>query len=185
MDRPSFPAPIWGESGYGHGSRPNPINRRHSPHSADPIRQRPSPAVALEARAGIEPTYEDLQSSAWPLCHRAGEESRVRAGPSKVAGDYLPPPRRVKRTGSGTRSKRIWRGEYREENIDPKSRPLLISRPTVPRRIDSRGLKWEHGADDPIGAKTVTAPATVSGCRTSRGPRAPATGAPPRGNREG
>jgi hypothetical protein len=25
----------------------------------------------LEARAGIEPTYEDLQSSAWPLCHRA------------------------------------------------------------------------------------------------------------------
>ena len=27
--------------------------------------------VGLEARAGIEPTYEDLQSSAWPLCHRA------------------------------------------------------------------------------------------------------------------
>ena len=25
----------------------------------------------MEARAGIEPTYEDLQSSAWPLCHRA------------------------------------------------------------------------------------------------------------------
>src|SRR5262245_32619511 len=25
----------------------------------------------IEARAGIEPTYEDLQSSAWPLCHRA------------------------------------------------------------------------------------------------------------------
>ena len=25
----------------------------------------------LEARAGIEPTYKDLQSSASPLCHRA------------------------------------------------------------------------------------------------------------------
>lgn len=27
----------------------------------------------LEARAGIEPTYKDLQSSASPLCHRAGQ----------------------------------------------------------------------------------------------------------------
>ena len=25
----------------------------------------------VEAEAGIEPTYEDLQSSAWPLCHSA------------------------------------------------------------------------------------------------------------------
>jgi hypothetical protein len=25
----------------------------------------------MEARAGIEPTYGDLQSPAWPLCHRA------------------------------------------------------------------------------------------------------------------
>ena len=27
---------------------------------------------ALEAGAGIEPTYGDLQSPAWPLCHPAG-----------------------------------------------------------------------------------------------------------------
>src|SRR5688572_1881983 len=35
----------------------------------------------MEARAGIEPTYEDLQSSAWPLCHRAGS-GRIRRVPT-------------------------------------------------------------------------------------------------------
>ena len=41
----------------------------------------------LEARAGIEPTYEDLQSSAWPLCHRANLEKR--APPSSGLGQDL------------------------------------------------------------------------------------------------
>lgn len=27
--------------------------------------------MTLEAEAGIEPTYGDLQSPAWPLCHSA------------------------------------------------------------------------------------------------------------------
>jgi hypothetical protein len=30
--------------------------------------------LQMEARAGIEPTYTDLQSAAWPLCHRALEQ---------------------------------------------------------------------------------------------------------------
>ena len=25
----------------------------------------------MEARVGIEPAYDELQSTAWPLCHRA------------------------------------------------------------------------------------------------------------------
>ncbi len=29
----------------------------------------------MEARAGIEPAYTDLQSAASPLCHRANVES--------------------------------------------------------------------------------------------------------------
>src|SRR5882724_7740826 len=33
----------------------------------------------------------------------------------------------------------------------------------VPRRMKSRGLKGNYGADDPEGAETVAAPATVSG----------------------
>ena len=35
------------------------------------IELRRNSALSLEAEAGIEPTYEDLQSSAWPLCHSA------------------------------------------------------------------------------------------------------------------
>lgn len=38
---------------------------------------------------------------------------------------------------------------------------------TVSPRRRARGIKREHGEDDPIGAETVAAPATVSGCRSS------------------
>jgi len=34
---------------------------------------------------------------------------------------------------------------------------------TVPSTDDSEGINREHGAEDPIGTKTVAAPATVSG----------------------
>ncbi|PYE87049.1 hypothetical protein C7477_1166 [Phyllobacterium leguminum] len=39
----------------------------------------------------------------------------------------------------------------------------LRNQATVPRGMTSRGINREHGADDPIGTKTVAAPATVSG----------------------
>ncbi len=32
--------------------------------------------MKLEAGTGIEPTFKDLQSSAWPLCHRARRVSK-------------------------------------------------------------------------------------------------------------
>jgi hypothetical protein len=46
----------------------------------------------MEARAGIEPTYEDLQSSAWPLCHRAASGP---SGPAKRGADIEVCPLRV------------------------------------------------------------------------------------------
>jgi len=33
----------------------------------------------MEAEAGIEPTYADLQSAAWPLCHSARQPNRNQA----------------------------------------------------------------------------------------------------------
>lgn len=40
---------------------------------------------------------------------------------------------------------------------------VLCKKLTVPHPDDSEGINREHGAEDPIGTKTVAAPATVSG----------------------
>ena len=47
--------------------------------------------------------------------------------------------------------------------LDRMPRQALSIGSTVPQLDDSKGINREHGAEDPIGTKTVAAPATVSG----------------------
>ncbi len=83
----------------------------------------------VEARAGIEPTYKDLQSSASPLCHRA-PAGGIPTGPRRGA---------QARTRAGLSSDRARSSRPRRPACSrPRSRPWCSRSPSPSSRSSAR-----------------------------------------------
>lgn len=145
---------VCGKTGTG-SLRPVPL------FSTEPINLTRRIALSVSSRYSSRP---------WP----AGRTGRPRLGRRGYPDFLLAPERLV--SGAAEPTPHVgfrWFFAWLQRSVAKGKRTLTPLPParrhdlTVSPRRRARGIKREHGEDDPIGAETVAAPATVSGCRSS------------------